>query len=539
MDYIRKLTYTYTDATQYAEVDLESHDVVDAEYTRVKGYEGNADIEALPLPLSGKELVDQESVVPSALLDPDADPLTVVSAIRALKIPMNIQKTIDRTLYNGLVRSYEGRRYALTKHSVPLRFDEKIKLNVLSTSYTNNVVDGAAIIGLPGTGKSTAVSIALRRYPKVILHTTPDGSYVQIPVIKTTAFTNGNLSALFQMFAARLDDILDAGTTHQDLLPKVNIGSMCARIIGWIQTYHIGCWIIEEISFFDFSNSSRSFENIVSIMQETGVFLFVTGNTDFYSKIDGNLRLERRLLSNFLNMDDTSRDRTFMKIFLKRIWGYILPELRPLYSDEIADAVLDITMGSVDMMTILLSAIQSRYLEEQEKNAKRGKKKPPAEIVNVDMISKIGEKQLERMRALYEDGQLEAITEYKNIRRKFDRGLNDAVAASIASSLKEKMEVQAAIAEDISSGYDHAAKLFMVKERIKDVLDDAFTDKQIEYAFSLCEKNVEGFKGISDRKKIQAVRTRLENMEKRKKEKKAAVVKAKEDEMLKDLMEAM
>ena len=37
MDYIRKLTYSYTDATQYAEVDLESHDVVDAEYARRDG----------------------------------------------------------------------------------------------------------------------------------------------------------------------------------------------------------------------------------------------------------------------------------------------------------------------------------------------------------------------------------------------------------------------------------------------------------------------------------------------------------------------
>ena len=536
MDYIRKLSYTDTDETQYAEVDLESHDIVDAEYTRVKGYEGNADVEALPLPLSGTELIAQESVIPAALLDPGVDPFTAVSALRALKIPLNIQKTVDRILYKGLIRSYEGRRYALTKHAVSLTAAKDIQVNILSSSYTNNVVEGASIIGLPGTGKSTAISISLRRYPKAILHDTVDGSYVQVPVIKTTAFTNGNLSALFQMFAARLDDILDTGTTHQDLLPRVNIGAMCSKIIGWIQTYHIGCWIIEEISFFEFSNSSRSFENVVSIMQETGVFLFVTGNTDFYRKISGNLRLERRLLSNFVNMDDTSKDRTFMKTFLKKIWKYTLPDLRPLFTDEMADAVLDITMGSVDMMTILISAVQSRYLEEREKYARKGKKRSPAEIVNADMVKKIGTKQLERMRALYEDGQLEAITEYKNIRTRFDNGLKKT---SEDSALKEKMELEAAINEDISTGYDHAAKLFMVKERIKDVFDDAFTDKQIEYAFSLCEKNVEGFKGISDRKKIQAVRAKLESMEKRKKEKKAAAVKAKEDEMLKDLMEAM
>jgi hypothetical protein len=484
--------------------------------------------------LTGQELIDQESVIPNALLDPDADPFTAVSALRSLKLPLNVQKTVDRILYSGLIHSYEGRRYALTKHAVSPTSD--VQVNILSSSYTNNVVEGGSLMGLPGTGKSTAVSIALRRYPKAILHDTGDGSYVQVPVIKTTAFTNGNLSALFQTFAARLDDILDTGTTHQDLMPRVNIGMMCARIINWIQTYHIGCWIIEEISFFEFSNSARSFENVVSIMQETGIFLFVTGNADVYKKLGSNLRLERRLLSQCVNMDDTSKDRGFMKIFLQKIWRYVLPDLRPLFTDEIADAVLDVTLGSVDMMTILISAVQSKYLEEKEKNARRGRKKPAAEIVNADMIREIGAKQLERMRVLYRDGQLEAINEYKNIRNRFDSGLKKA---SEGSSLKEKMELEAAISEELSSGYDHAAKLFMVKERIKDVFDDAYTDKQIEYAFSQCEKSIEDFKRLSDRKKIQAVKAKLENINKTKKEKKAAVVKANEDEMMKDLMEAM
>ena len=286
MDYIRKLTYTYTDETQYAEADLESHNVVDAEYTRVMGCEGNADVEALPLPLSGKELDGQD-----------------------------VQKKIDRTLYNGLVRSYKGRQYALTKNSVPLKFDEKVKHNVLSMPYIGNVADGAAIIGPSGMDKNMAVGIAARRYPKAIFHTTPDGSYVQIPVIRTTQLMGGNPSAQFQMFAARLDDILDSGTLHQDMLARGNIGKMCARIISWIQTYHIGCWIIEDCYFSDFFNSSKSFEMIVCILQETGVFLLVTENTDCYRKIVDNLPLVRRVFSSIVDMDDTSRNRMFMEYY--------------------------------------------------------------------------------------------------------------------------------------------------------------------------------------------------------------------------------
>ena len=539
MNYIKNLVYDYCEGDQYSEVDLEMQDIVDAEYARVKGYEGSADIEALPLPLTGKALIDGESVIPDALLNRDAEPYTAVSAIRSLRIPLSAQKTIDRILYYGLIKSYAGRRYALTRNAVTLPFDKEIELNILSSSYTNNVVDGAAIIGQPGTGKSTAVSIALRRYPKVILHKNEEGSYVQIPVIKTTAFTNGNLSALFQMFAARLDTILDTGTVHQNLMPKVNIGAMCALIINWIQTYHIGCWIIEEISFFEFSNSSRSFENIVSIMQETGVFLLVTGNTDFYGKISGNLRLERRLLSSFVNMDEASRDRGFMKLFLKMVWRYLLPDLRPLYTDEIADTIFDVTLGSVDMMTILLSAVQTAYLDEQEKNAKHGKKKPAGEIVNTEMISRIGGKQLGRMRQLFKDGQTEAVTEYKDLRRRYDIGLNEAAALKNSEKLKEKMEIEAAIAENIESGYDHAARLHKIRESIKDVFDDTYSDKQIESAFCYCEKRIEGFKKLGDRKMIQTVRKRLEEAGKAREEKRKAAGRAVEAELYKDLKRAM
>ena len=535
MNYIRNLIYTYSDDVQYSEADLEAQDVVDAEYIRVNGHEGNPDIEALPRLLSGRALLDSESVIPDALLDKNASPLTAVSAIRGLRIPLNCQKTIDRILYCGLVKSYAGRKYALTQHALRLPFDEDMELNILSSSYMNNVVDGAAVIGMPGTGKSTAVSIALRRYPKVIVHKTDDGSYVQIPVVKTTAFTNGNLSALFHMFAARLDELLDTGRLHRDLMPKVNIGSMCACIIDWIQTYHIGCWIIEEISFFEFSNSSRSFENIVSIMQETGIFLFVTGNRDFYDRIKGNLRLERRLLGSFVNMDSEGQNDRFMKYFLKKVWRYMLPDLRPLYSDEMADTILDVSLGSVDMITILLSAIQIAYLDAQEKNAKRGRKVPAEKIVNTEMVRKTGEEQLGRMRALFKSGKKDAVDKFRKLREEFDSGLRDAAN----SELREKKEMEEAIAEDIASGYDHSVKLYKVREAIKDVFDDAYSDKQIESAFCRCEKDVEGFRRLPDRKMIQAVRRRLEETGKEKKKKQAEAVKAREEELYEGLLEAM
>ena len=229
----------------------------------------------------------------------------------------------------------------------------------------------------------------------------------------------------------------------------------------------------------------------------------------------------------------------YMKLFLKMVWRYLLPDLRPLYTDEIADTIFDVTLGSVDMMTILLSAVQTAYLDEQEKNAKRGKKKPAGEIVNTEMISRIGGKQLGRMRQLFKDGQTEAVTEYKDLRRRYDIGLNEAAALKNSEKLKEKMEIEAAIAENIESGYDHAARLHKIRESIKDVFDDTYSDKQIESAFCYCEKRIEGFKKLGDRKMIQTVRKRLEEAGKAREEKRKAAGRAVEAELYKDLKRAM
>ena len=59
-------------------------------------------------------------------------------------------------------------------------------------------------------------------------------------------------------------------------------------------------------------------------------------------------------------------------------------------------------------------------------------------------------------------------------------------------------------------GYDHTDKLYMVKTSIQEMFGDQYTVKQIESAFTYCEKHKDGFKDMSNTKMKQAVRERLE-----------------------------
>ena len=510
----KDMGYEYTPG-QYDDIDLEAQDIVEARYTRVPGYEGNADIEALPKPPEGRDAMHRGTVVPKALMSDDADVGMRIWALRSLRIPLINQKQINDRIYHGMVNSYANRTYSQTRHAVPIEIDgENVTIDILSDSYEHSITTGSAVIGEPGTGKSTAARCSQRLYPKAILHRFEGGHYIQIPIIRVTAYSDSNISSLFSSFAGTIDRILDTGDAHRKMLPSSNIGQMCEIVIKWIQRYHIGCWIIEEIGFFAFSPaSSRSFENVVTIMEQTGIFVFATGNNDFYDKIKGNLRQERRFLANFIDMNEVSRDKGYMKSFICKVWTrYLLPELRGLYSDDICEAVYRWTLGSVDMITILLVAVQRDYLE-------RKKKAPgmtPGEIVTRAFVEETAEKNLSRMLALFSSSKADAFLEYDKIREDFDQMSENDIRAD----LEGKAAMRAAIEEDIISGYDSAEMLYKITESIMLYTDD-FTKKQIENALYYCEKNTDGFKKLGYREMLRTVKARLESSAaKRKSEKK-------------------
>ena len=503
MIYLKKYKYDYT-PEQYEDIDLRAQDIVEARYVRVSGHQGNPDIEALPALIASEDLVDLASQVPDALLANDTDPLVRIWALRKLRIPLRNQNMINEKLYYGLMSSYAGRQYGKTAHKTVLEIDGKnVELDTISCLYEGGIMTGSAIIGLPGTGKSTGLSIAMSKYPRAILHPMEDGHYIQVPIIRTTAFANSNVTSLFRSFAARLDMILDTGSMHQNMLPSTNIGQMCSDIINWIRIYHIGAWIIEELSFFSFSNKrSGSFEDIVTVMEETGIFVLGTGNHDFYDKIKGNLRGERRLLADFIDMDKISTDKAFMANYTERIWiYYMLPEIRGLYSDDIFDRIYEWTLGSIDMLTILLVCIQREYLNAKKKAAR----KSPSDIITPSFVDGVALEKLSRMHTLFSEGQKKSIKEYKEIRKAFD----EKMAENDNKDIIAQAQMQASLEESIITGYDSHTVLYRIKESITTFTDE-YTEKQIETAFHFCEKHTEGFKKLKMRDMVRATKEQLE-----------------------------
>lgn len=529
MKYIKKFDMSYTEPEmQYDSTDFMESDIVEAEYVPVIGYEGKPDIEALPKPFTGLKAVKEGIYIPPVLTKEGANKHLKIYSMRDVRFPMINQGEINKRIYEGMVSSYAERAYAVTERPVKLkRNDEEdgdIEISILASTYMNGETKSSGLVGLPGTGKSTALNIALKKYPRAIKHTFEGGHYIQIPIIRTTAYANSNISALFISFANTIDDILDCGSRHRDELKSSNIGRMTERIINWIRRYHIGCWIIEEAEFFSFgTEKSSSFENIVTIMQETGVFLFATGNHDLMAKLDGNLRQERRLLANYIDMDLIPQDKECMRMITGQMWEYILPEMKAELTDEMFEEIYFWTLGSIDMISILLVSLQQEYVSRRKKGAKNIK-------VTTEFIKSVAKAKLTRMRKLFLDGQTSAAVDaYRQAQKEFNESIEKD------KQIIENAKVQAELKEEIAAGYNHYQKYCMVKDSILMVMDE-FSDSKIKSAFAYCETNIDNFKHMTNKEMVRVVFERLNHVKCKTKEKRDKKVAENLEEFQKNLL---
>lgn len=455
-----------------------------------------SEMSAATLPLTGRDAYNRGIFIPASLEDPDTNPGLKAFGLRNLRIPLSKQSVINETIYQGIVTCYTNRKYAVSEHG---RGPDNTK--VFASGFDNSTTLGCSIIGVPGTGKSTAINITLDRYPKAIRHVFGEYEYTQIPVMRTTAFADSNITAMFLEFGKRLDHIMDSGGLFFSELKaiKSNIGQMTQKICEYIELFHIGCWIIEEAEFFVFSKTSKkSFQNIINIVQETGIFLFCTSNDDIKEAIASNFRVERRLLGDTIDMNEITRDELVVKGAIQKMWKYMLPQFQKKLTKKYLDLIYAETLGSIDMVSILLISLQRECVFSERKKEKF--------VLNESLIKKISKAKLTRMKELFTVTSIEAAKGYHEEQEAFE----DSIRKD--QKVIEESITRALIESDIERGYDHTDKLYMVKTSIREMFGDQYTVKQIESAFTYCEKHKDGFKDMSNIKMKQTVRERLEDV---------------------------
>lgn len=504
MKFVKNMNLDYVEPAGgknlYDGVDLSVEDCVEARYWKQNGHLGNPDICSLPRAADITELLKQNNI-PISGYDPAKVKMASLSerkrqliSLKKIRYPIPFHSLIEYHLSTALISSYASRRNGITAMARPIKVaGEEMETNIIS--YANDIsanVLGFSIVGTSGVGKSTAFDLTCAKYPRVIRHTFPDGFYTQIPIIRLTAFSNSNLTALFLSFAKQLDQLLDTGEDYLNVISgKANLGKIVSIICGWIELYHIGAIAIDEIQFLDFSQSSaKSFENFLTITAQTGVAIVAIGTPEACRLWGGMLRIQRRMASTIIRADSYCKDKKFMSEIIERIWKYQwLDEPAPL-TEGLENSMYEESCGSIDLLTTLWMMMQFEVLSNEEQ--------PTIDEV---FVHKVAEKHIKEMRGLLKESLIENEERFLELRENMLMDIQQSALADEERKVVEAFRREAK--ENIDNHYDRDMILSQMMGSISDCYPE-YSELQIRKAFAKAEQE-DGFKKAAKGERVQRV----------------------------------
>lgn len=508
MKYIKNFELPYLELNEednlYDDVDLAASDIVMAQYWKYNGHLGNPDICALPRPASKQEIQVHHNIPLTGYDEKEVEKMSVgerkrgILSLRDVRFPFPFHSRIDQYLYSVLVASYAKRKLGITERPEKYVVGDEVKearIIMGDTGITSNAI-GFSVIGAAGSGKSTALEMVTDKYPKAILHNLPEYSYVQIPIIRLTAFANGNLSALYYMFAKQIDSILDSGCSHYDKIKSTaNLGRMTELIITWIKRYHIGVIIIDEIQLMDFGTSnSKSVENLLTITAMTGIPLVMVGTEDASTHWHGVLRLCRRTEGLLVRADEYCKQKEFVQLIIKRIWKYQWVRNRVPLTEDISQTIYDESMGSIDLLILLWMTVQYEAISS----------KPEPEIDSA-YIRKIAKTKFGHMQRLLKDSLVESEKKYLEARQSVIDTIR--MSAEADEQKKEMDRLRLESERNIRDHYDRDLQMRFVIDSIQACHD--YSETMIRKAYAKAEKE-ENFTKLNRQQATKKVMSYLE-----------------------------
>lgn len=397
---------------------------VEAQYNeQIIDYAGNPLIEALPPIQSFNNVIQLLSVRPEfneSEREHSSDlRFHYIQRVFHYVNPFIAHLRLERKLSAVIKQSYI--------HRNPL---EKEHVNYMNNSYNllmqgklpeqnkiniNRRVQGFSIIGISGSGKTTAVDSILKIYPQVIRHTNYRGKKLlltQIPWLKIECPSNGSTKGLCINFFRVLDDLLqtDYSLKHQNRTQDIMLSQM-----GHLSRLHnVGVLVIDEIQHLSMQKSGgadRMLNFFVTMVNSIGIPVVLIGTNKAFELLNKEFRQARRGngqgISIWKRMDKGDEWNALMKDLFKYQWTRKPVEL----NEEMNEIFYDESQGVLDL------AIKLFVLSQMEAIINR------TEQITPELIRKSGKVHLHSLqpmiRALRENDST-ALEKYEDLKVDFN-----------------------------------------------------------------------------------------------------------------------
>lgn len=379
------MEYVYVECeegeSQYDSYDLNEQSIVPAIYVhaRVPQDKGNPYIEALPYPRKGDNIMraytrtlaefDYNKIKDMSTLDK----MLQVETLRNIRFPLPFHKDLEFYFYNALLTSYRARKKVTSENTEIKYFLDNKEYNtstILTGDSSEPTNAGFSLIGYSGCGKSSAISCLVLHYPQVIMHKSEDGGYYpQITYLVVNCIANSNFKALYQGIGEAIDKALGniKPVYEREIEKTAGLGGKAEKVKKLIEKFAIGIIIFDEIQLIDFKHTrENTFDSLLTLANRTKTSIAAVGTEDAVEKMFKELRTARRI-GKMINGHKYCKSKQFFGYLVKNIFQYQWFDEPVSVTDDIIDALYDVTKGIVDQLIGVYSCMNLDYINRKSK----------------------------------------------------------------------------------------------------------------------------------------------------------------------------
>jgi hypothetical protein len=337
-------------------------------------YQGNPLIEALPPVMSAEEVVRYLRRRPP--FDPAHRQLAneirwdLIDSVKELFFVMPDHVALARTL-STLLRSGLRPRNPLDR-DFRGRIDAAVEAVAAGRSFAPKMLQGAtggAVIGDPGVGKTTAMTLLLGLYPQVIEHREYQGRpfrHTQVVYLNVRCAADASEKGMCEAIIQELDAVLGTNYYRSHAANGRATKNMMIRAIARLAgVYHLGLLIIDEIQELHHVRREKTSELLgffVNLIDELRIPIVLVGGASAQPVLTREIRLARRLGDQEDAPWRRMENGPQWRMFVEELWGYqYLDQLTPL-TDKLADTLHEESFGIPDYAVKLFRFAQRRAI---------------------------------------------------------------------------------------------------------------------------------------------------------------------------------
>lgn len=501
--------------SQYEDYDLNKNSIVKAVYVHAlhPQDQGNIFIEALPVSRANDSIVAEytkelafynESEIPNMTL---SEKLLSMKRIRELRLPLPFVFELEEEFYSALVMSYSSRKF-LEDLTADIECDFHNQVMYQHSKLIGNPAASSigyfSLLGISGSGKSSAMYTLLSRYPQVIVHDIGENNrIIQVTYLVVNCVACSNFTALYIAIGHALDIALhNLNNRYSNEIDKQRtLGKKALKVQELIEKFKIGCLILDEIQEISFDSiSENSFNSLLTIVNNTKIALISVGTEEAYDKMHNTLRLCRRagapissqLYCNFRQngiVDRSDPNERYFRLLLSGIFKYQWFDERVELTEDIVNAFYDVSKGIIDQIITIYILLHIEYFKSNVKPK-----------INGDFIHKVARKRCGATQKHLENIDnmgLEPLIEIAAVKAEAEKEINKMIIEA-----KAKNSVSKIIQDE-----KNINQSIVTLHQVNDIFSSAstffdFSPEEISNAFNKVKSSKAGREQLSDIKAI-------------------------------------